>query len=150
MKKIYFIIMLLLLLWCNNEKSIEKNTIQENSNSWNSISTTKNEPIQTTNTSSAIETNNDDINKKRQELVNLLKQNAKTTISQENTKNSTWTESLNTQTLQTKNEVTKEEINNSTTNTDDELTQEELDIAENASDENIDKLIDVLFDDNNL
>lgn len=144
MKKIIFLTLIFTLFWCNKEITPEKAENNSFSNSWilnqtwevKTNTNSQNIDLLPISNSWEIKEESKTIEEKKQELKNLLKENSKnTSIVDEKTDKTTSSWSQNTTNSWTISE---------------NLTQEEIDIAQNATDENVDKLIDILFENNDF
>lgn len=144
MKKIIFLTLIFTLFWCNKEITPEKAENNSFSNSWilnqtwevKTNTNSQNLDLSPISNSWKLKEESKNIEEKKQELKNLLKENSKnTSIIDEKTdkKSNSWSQ----------NQTNFWTIS-------DTLTQEEIDIAQNATDENVDKLIDILFENNDF
>lgn len=144
MKKIIFLTLIFTLFWCNKEITPEKAENNSFSNSWilnqtwevKTNTNSQNIDLLPISNSWNIKEESKTIEEKKQELKNLLKENSK-----------------NTSIVDEKKDKTTNSWSQNTTNSwtiSDTLTQEEIDIAQNATDENVDKLIDILFENNDF
>lgn len=144
MKKIIFLTLIFTLFWCNKEITPEKIENNSFSNSWilnltwevKTNTNSQNLDLSPISNSWKLKEESKNIEEKKQELKNLLKENSKnTSIIDEKTdkKSNSWSQ----------NQTNFWTIS-------DTLTQEEIDIAQNATDENVDKLIDILFENNDF
>ena len=144
MRKIIFLTLIFTLFWCNKEITPEKAENNSFSNSWilnqtwevktNTIS--QNLEYLNNSNSWLVKKDSKTIEEKRQELKNLLKENSKNTSI------------VDEKPVEINNSWSQNQTNSWTIS--DTLTQEEIDIAQNATDENVDKLIDILFENNDF
>ena len=144
MKKIIFLTLIFTLFWCNKEITHEKAENNSFSNSWilnqtwevKTNTNSQNLDLLPISNSWNIKEESKTIEEKKQELKNLLKENSKNTSI------------VDKKPVEINNSWSQNQTNSWTIS--DTLTQEEIDIAQNATDENVDKLIDILFENNDF
>ena len=144
MKKIIFLTLIFTLFWCNKEITPEKAENNSFSNSWilnqtwevKTNTNSQNLDLSPISNSWNIKEESKTIEEKKQELKNLLKENSKNTSI------------VDKKTVEINNSWSQNTTNSWTIS--ESLTQEEIDIAQNATDENVDKLIDILFENNDF
>ena len=144
MKKIIFLTLIFTLFWCNKEITPEKAENNSFSNSWilnqtwevKTNTNSQNLDLLPISNSWNIKEESKTIEEKKQELKNLLKENSKNTSI------------VDKKPVEINNSWSQNQTNSWTIS--DTLTQEEIDIAQNATDENVDKLIDILFENNDF
>ena len=144
MKKIIFFTLIFTLFWCNKEITPEKAENNSFSNSWilnqtwevKTNTNSQNLDLLPISNSWNIKEESKTIEEKKQELKNLLKENSKNTSI------------VDEKPVEINNSWSQNQTNSWTIS--ESLTQEEIDIAQNATDENVDKLIDILFENNDF
>lgn len=144
MKKIIFLTLIFTLFWCNKEITPEKAENNSFSNSWilnqtwevKTNTNSQNLDLLPISNSWNIKEESKTIEEKKQELKNLLKENSKNTSI------------VDKKPVEINNSWSQNQTNSWTIS--ESLTQEEIDIAQNATDENVDKLIDILFENNDF